>query len=297
MGEENMLMVEKKTIFNASFEESKLINVNLFSEKRPLHYDLGLSDSNKLYQRLFLIIPLLFFSGLSYGLGIGLPETANMATGSIREVWSGTQYFQWLKFPIILVIIIFSTVILINVFPKKNYMIQRIFGITNGLLLIFLMNLSIMPMLLGTTLGATGWIGFSTICIYGIFFFLSSVQSRIRKIKQEMYGDELEVNPNYIFKIWSVLKKIWLIPFALIIINIFIFRIGMWGDFSFWSFVWLFAGPIYFGIVTLFIYVSLKMFVNSFYFAKYAEQYRILWKVTDEQWYGKRKAQKIAKKK
>ena len=112
-----------------------------------------------------------------------------------------------------------------------------------------------------------------------------------------MYGKDYALKSSYISNIWARLKKVWLIAFALIIINILTLRIGMWGEFNLLSLPWVFAGPIYFGLVTVFTCGPFKMFVTSFYFAKYAQDYRALWQVSDEQWYGKRKVKKLAKKK
>ncbi len=285
-----------KRLFGASFDKSQIINPNLFSENKPFYYDLGLSDSNKFYKRLFLVVPLLAFCVISYGLGIGLPETADMGTSYIKDIWQGAHYFQWLKIPIILFIIIWSLLIILNIFPKRNFMIQRVFGIMSLLIMMVMSFLAFMPMLLGITLGAIGWLGFSVICLYGFVFFVNTVQSSVKKIKQELYGEVIEEKTPLVAKIWPRLKQFWLVLLVIIVINILIFRIGMWGSFSIWSFVCLFAGPIYFGILTLFICGPMKLYISTFYFAKYSEQYRILWRVTDEKWYGKRKAKKLAKK-
>ena len=92
------------------------------------------------------------------------------------------------------------------------------------------------------------------------------------------------------------MKKFFWVPLILILANIAIFRIGMIAKFSFWSFVWLFLGIIYYLIVTGFLYVTMEMFVSSYYFAKYSRLYKEIWKVTDEQWYGKRRAKHIARR-
>lgn len=284
-------MLMAKRLLNASFSDSTKIVYNLFA-KNPKWYDSGAKGSQKIGARIFNMIPWIFFSVLSYALGVGLPESANSKIEKLdlSAIWQGTSRFYFFKFIILGIIVFWGLLILINIIPKPNYLIRRLFEIGNLFLMILLMIVAIIPMLLGTTLGATGWVGFSIICIYGISFFVNSIQLRIQKINQELYGENLEIKLAYI-------SKIWLIPFALIIINVFTFRIGMWGDFSFWSFVWIFAGPIYFGILTFFSVGPMKMFVSSYYFAKYSEEYRALWKVTDEQWYGKRKSQRIAKKK
>ena len=117
-------MDSHKALFNASFEESQKISPNLFSKNRPFSYDLGVADSMKWYERLSLIITLLFSVGC-YGLGVALPKTASDKTVKfgLSDIWIGAQYFQWLKYPFILVVIVVSGVVLLNIFPKKNYMI------------------------------------------------------------------------------------------------------------------------------------------------------------------------------
>lgn len=284
-----------KQLFGASFEESTKITHNLF-DKKQVWYDSGARGSQKLGARIFNLVPLFCFNVLTYGLGVFLPETADMGTSYIKDIWQGAQYFQWLKMLIILCIIIWSLLILINIFPKSSYMIIRVFEISNLVLLMVMSFLAFMPMLLGITLGAIGWLGFSVICLYGFVFFVNTVQSSVKKIKQELYGEVIEEKTPLVAKIWPRLKQFWLVLLVIIVINILIFRIGMWGSFSIWSFVCLFAGPIYFGILTLFICGPMKLYISTFYFAKYSEQYRILWRVTDEKWYGKRKAKKLAKK-
>ncbi|OTN98597.1 hypothetical protein A5804_000080 [Enterococcus faecium] len=290
-----------KKLFGASFEESKLISVNLFSKKKPFYYDLGLADSNKFSQRLLLVIPFLSLEIVMYGISIGMAETIdlnNKLPGSAKLFVHGIQYFSFLKPLIIISLFLMGIIICSNILPKKNFMIQRIFGILIQLLLIIQFCFSIMPTLLGLTLGATGWFGFSIICICGLIFFVRTLVSRMRKIKVEMYGEVTDSPFNIIIdKLWNLLKKIWIFLLAIVVLNILTLRIGMWGSFSLWSFICMFAGPIYFGLVTLFIVGPLKMYVNSFYLVKYAEQYRVLWKVTDEQWYGKRRTKKLAKKK
>ncbi|MGX7049286.1 hypothetical protein RU86_GL001808 [Lactococcus piscium] len=284
-----------KRLFGASFKESTKITHNLF-DKKQVWYDSGARGSQKLGARIFNLVPLLCFNVLIYGLGVFSPETADMGTSYIKDIWQGAQYFQWLKMLIIMCIIIWSLLILINIFPKSNYMITRVFEISNLVLMMMLSFLSFMPMLLGMTLGATGWLGFSVICLYGFVFFLNTLQSSVKNIKQELYGELTEEKTSLVAKIWQRLKQFWLAFSVLLVLNILIFRIGMWGSFSIWRFVCLFAGPIYFGILTLFICGPMKLYISTFYFAKYSEQYRVLWRVTDEKWYGKRKAKKLAKK-
>ena len=292
-----------KRLFGASFTESQGISPNLFSKNTPFSYSLGSMDSDNFFQRLSVIILVVCFSVISYGFGGFLPKY--VVTHSVSDddynfmsvdIYQAIGGFEFVRFILIFIITIFFVVSIINIFPKKNYMIQRIFGITILLTLLLLVDFSLMPMLLGTTLGATGWLGFSVICLYGLVFFINTVQKKQKKIKQELYGEVIEEKTPLVAKIWPRLKQFWLVLSVLLVLNILIFRIGMWGSFSVWRFAWLLAGPIYFGMLTLFICGPMKLYISTFYFAKYSEQYRILWRVTDEKWYGKRKAKKLAKK-
>lgn len=287
-----------KKLFNASFEESTKIVRNLF-DKKQVWYDTGARGSQNIGARIFNIIPWIAFSVISYGLGVGLPKTADDGTVKfgLSNIWYGASKFCFLEFVILGVIIFWGLLLVIHIVPKPNYLITRLFEIGNLFFILLLMSFSFIPILLGTTLGATGWLGFSIICLYGITFLVNAIHLRIEKIKQEIYGKDYALKSSYISNIWARLKKVWLIAFALIIINILTLRICMWGEFNLLSLLWLFAGPIYFGIVALFTCGPLKMFITSFYFAKYAQRYRALWQVSDEQWYGKRKAKKLAKKK
>ncbi|MEY8457540.1 hypothetical protein [Lactococcus ileimucosae] len=286
----------RKTLLNASFEESNRITANLF-KGAPFWYDTGGSGSQKISARLFNIIPLIMFSVLFYALGVFLPmnTTAGDVLYGLEDIWMGIGYFQWLRPILIFAITTWSVTIVINIFPKSNYMIQRIFGVTILLLMLLLMFLALMPMALGMTLGAVGWVGFSIICLYGMSWYLDKLSSKIQSLKLELYRELVVSSPSLFSKIWKFLKKIWLVAAMFMVPNIVFFRIGMWGDFTLWSFVWIIGGGLYFGILVA-TTVLLKMVISDYYFAKYSNQYRVLWKVSDEQWFGKRKAKRLAKK-
>lgn len=120
--EGNMHMVKK--LFGASFEESKLISVNLFSENRPFYYDLGVTDSNKLYQRLWLIVPALFLEIIMYAISIGMAEIIdenNNLPGNAKLFVNGIHYFIFLKPLIVISIFLMGIIVSFNIFPKKNW--------------------------------------------------------------------------------------------------------------------------------------------------------------------------------
>jgi len=290
----------KKGLFAASFEESQRISPNLISNK-PFWYSLGDADSRNGFKRLFLIIPATMLAVMAYAQGVFLPEY--LIKNPISEtryitsgIFYGISYFRFLKPIIIFLITTLISITIINIFPKRNYMVQRIFGVVLLFNLILLATFSIMPMSLGIALGAAGWLGFILINIYGLTFMFIKLNKRKQNLKKELYMVDEYHEITQVTAVWEIMKKFFWVPLILILANIAIFKIGMIAKFSFWSFVWLFSGIVYYLMITGFLYGTMKMFVSSYYFAKYSRSYKEIWKVTDEQWYGKRRAKRIAKR-
>lgn len=113
-------MLMAKTLFSASFGESKSISPNLFSKNRPFYYDLGVSDSDKLSQRLFLVISWFFLGGVSYALGIRLPETIGMTKGELKRIMFGGQYFMFIRPLILAILLLLLITVFFYFFPKKS---------------------------------------------------------------------------------------------------------------------------------------------------------------------------------
>lgn len=83
------------------------------------------------------------------------------------------------------------------------------------------------------------------------------------------------------------------------VINMFTFRFGCISQyFELWSLVysWLF---LLLGLFTIYIVkvLVIRNGISIYYFRKYKELYKETWNLTDKQWYGKRRAKKLAKKK
>lgn len=290
----------KKGLFDASFEESRRISPNLISDK-PFLYSLGLSESRNGFKRLFLLIPAIMLVIMAYGQGIFLPEyliknPISETRYITSDIFYGISYFRFLKPIIIFLITIFFSIVIINIFPKRNYMVQRIFGVVLLFNFMLLMFFSIMPMLLGITLGAAGWLGLILISVYGLTFMVIKLNKRKQNLKKELYMVDEYNEITKVTAVWRIMKKFFWVPLILILANIAIFKIGMIAKFYFWSFAWLFLGILYYLIVTGFLYLTMKLFVSSYYFAKYSESYKKIWEMTDEQWYGKRRAKRIARR-
>ncbi|MEY8443979.1 hypothetical protein AALA52_06970 [Lactococcus ileimucosae] len=286
----------RKTLLNASFEESKQITPN-FLDSPPMSYNLGIADSMKFFDRVVLCFPLLMLVGVSYAIGVGLPEMAAEGTAGygMDEIWLGTTYFMFLKEVLNIFIISLTTVLLINIFPKKNYAIQRSFAALILFLLMATSCISLAPMLLGNTLGAAGWFGFSIIVAWGLGALIFSIHKKIRTVKNDLYKNDYGQD-GVDKKSRKILQRSLFIVMIISVINIFTIKFGLQGNFTLWRLVWIFAGPLYFLLINLFITGPFRIYLSAYYLLKYSEQYRKSWKVLDEQWYGKRKARKLSNK-
>jgi len=298
----------RKSLFNASFEASQKISPNLFSSEKPIFYRLGLSESLKFFPRVAVFIGVVVFSIMMYVQAVGFSD-ATLSTRVSDEVLQyvsediikGMGVFGFIK-PIITVIIsILLSLSVLNFFPKKNYMVQRIFGVISVLLLGCGTVFVLMPIALGTTLGATGLLGFTIICLWGIGLWGTVLKFKIQQTRRALYGSSEGKERTFVGKVWrkspiQCLFVFLVVPFGFVALNIFWWQIGLGSTPTNFNYAWMFAGPGYFVYFALFIWFFFKMFISSFYFAKYAEQYRVFWEVTDEDWYGKRKARKMQRR-
>jgi len=298
----------RKTLFNASFEQSQNINPNLFSSEKPSLYSVELYESMKFLPRIGIIMIILPASIGMYSVFVEF--SAGAMTNELSE--EGLQYisqdiiremgrFVFLKPIILFILFLLLLLAVVNFLPKKNYMVQRMFGVTNLMLLFLVSIFGFMPFPLGTALGATGWLGFTLICVWGVGLWGTVLQAKILQIRRALYGSSEGKQRTFVGKVWhkspiQCLCIFLVVPFGFVALNIFWWQIGLGSTPTNFNYAWMFAGPGYFVYFALFMWFFLKMFISSFYFAKYAEQYRVLWKVTDEAWYGKRKARKMQRR-
>lgn len=145
-------------------------------------------------------------------------------------------------------------------------------------------------------LGAVGWFGFGLLTLAGITALSIRLARKETFIKKDLYEKDDDFAKSWHQTLLKKEKKVYLIILIVIIINIFTLRFCMWGGTSFWSLLYLFIGVAYWLIIIGFITGTMKLFISSYYFVKFSKQYKSYWKVTDEQWYGKRKARIIASK-
>jgi hypothetical protein len=301
-----------KKLFGASFEASQNITPNVFSEERPIMYSLGEYDSTKVFSKVKVLVGVVFFSLMMSIFGIFLPESIPTLPVSERSLEYITQemiqsvgYFVFVKYILVPVLFMFCLLAVLNLFPKKDIARQRLFGLSNMILLSLALILILMPIMLGFGLGASGVLGFSIMSITGIVFVGFEVRRKLGKIIQAFDGEEITIdwnnwqeNLDEVFDVGANACvrtiKIWFAPLVVVIINLLTLRLGVGEAFSDWNYISILLVPLYFAIVALTICGPLTVYISGFYLTKYAAQYRTLWQISDEQWYGKRKARKMS---
>jgi len=301
-----------KQLFGASFEASQKITPNVFSEEKPIMYSLGEYDSTKVSSKVKVLVGVVFFSLMMFVFGIFLPESIPMLPVSersleyiTREMIHSVGYFVFVKYILLPVLLTFCLLAVLNLFPKKDIARQRLFALSNMMLLSLAFILSSMPILLGFGLGASGVLGFSIMSITGIVFVGFEVRRKLGKIIQAFDGEQITIdwnnwqdNLDVVFDVGANACvrtiKIWFAPLVVVIINLLTLRLGVGTEFNNWNYISMLVVPLYFAIVALTICGPLTIYISGFYLAKYATQYRSLWQISDEKWYGKRQARKMS---
>lgn len=126
MEKEKLLILKTKGLLSASFIESTHVTYDLFHKETGL--DSGPSQSLTILGRIFnLFFGVPFFSIILYGIGVDLPQSiANYVSSDSEWISSiptsigrGISYFTFLKYIIILSIIIWFVVTIGSLFTKK----------------------------------------------------------------------------------------------------------------------------------------------------------------------------------
>jgi|GEM_PF-1483646 len=296
-------MDTKNKIFSASFQQS-LEYIN-----NPKHR-LGSMEKkfiqNYFHERSMIkvlftsIIALLYFGVIPYGFGAMLPpELAKSQIGDVNfinyhsAVMAGKigsylivipQVFElfwvmtWVYFP------------LRRILPRYSMKNVLQIGLVQGVLFASLLFFTGFPILVGFAISGSGILGMIGQIIFVIYFLRKSIIYTRNRILSELYKTEGKMNKGGSLKIIFVV-------FALLIINSYFPRIGMITPFDSYQILygWLFL-IISIGSIFLGIRIMTPRLVASYYIIKYSENYRKTWKMTDEQWYGKRRAKRIARR-
>ena len=289
--------MRNKGLLSATFEQSNKV----VKKSEIMRYSNDLVSSMSLLKRLILILPVAFLIGLFYMLGVALPtyvtsvDSISLGEYTIRTIHQMNLILSpWIK----KLIILEGFMLIINIFPKSDYAFQLLFGVMISIVVSLIGVLGMLPMSVGLTVGAFGWIGFALQLLVCIYLWKSLVESSAKQLKQQLY-QEVPAGKDWGESLMVVIKKYGGVLLLLSIVNRWTFNFGEVSNirpdiFSFlygWTFLFVAALMIFVASLTL------KNFVTVFYFFKYRKEYRQFFKISNEQWSGKWRGKMIDKKK
>ena len=290
-------MNKQKGIFNATFQESSNLvtkkSVALTEEKNGLK---TMKFSNKIIGS---FLGLTFFSVWSYVMGIGMAEGMLNANAKDIHIISveGAHVIglvgTLLKPLTISLISFWILAIVINLFPKKDYSIHYAWGTIFLIAMMFLFSTSLFSLTVGFTVDGLGWLGLILLSIFGILLIIKTVRNCRANVLTILFQQKNSLNNKM-----NKLINIYICAcFIILLMNRFSFRLGFVSENS--TLISLFYGCailIFWGLVTLCIYIMFPRIIGSVYLIKYSEQYKEYFEITNEQWYGKRKAKRLEKR-
>ena len=299
--EGKLIMQGKNKLFGASFEQSKRIVKNdILTEEGT---QIGSFSSMSFWNRASLLL-VLFTNIITYGVGINFPDSLRDAPESIQVVSESTgaqigEVGFYLR-PIILgAIILFTVLVVFNIFPKINYAHQLLYGTILMISFIFVVAVATLPLTVGLTIGAFGIIAFVVQLIFSGYLVKILIIDVIKEVKTSLYNETEIKDKDWGTPIIHFVKRYGGILVGLSILNRWTFNFGEFsksnpGLMSF-LFGWLFIG--FTSLLLLAEGQLLKCLVKAFYFFKYRKEYREYFNITNEQWYGKFRARFMSKQK
>ena len=299
--EGKLIMQGKNKLFGASFEQSKRIVKNdILTEEGT---QIGSFSSMSFWNRASLLL-VLFTNIITYGVGINFPDSLRDAPESIQVVSESTgaqigEVGFYLR-PIILgAIILFTVLVVFNIFPKINYAHQLLYGTILMISFIFLVAVATLPLTAGLTIGAFGIVAFVVQLIFSGYLVEILIIDVMKEVKTSLYNETEIKDKDWGTPIIHFVKRYGGILVGLSILNRWTFNFGEFsksnpGLMSF-LFGWLFIG--FTNLLLLAEGQLLKCLVKAFYFFKYRKEYREYFNITNEQWYGKFRARFMSKQK
>ena len=281
----------KNKLFGASFEQSKrLVKDDILTEEGT---QIGSFSSMSFWDRASLLLFLLA-NIITYGVGIHLPDSLRDAPESIQVASESTgaqigEVGFYLR-PIILgAIILYTVLVVFNIFPKINYAHQLLYGTILMISFIFVVAVATLPLTAGLTIGAFGIVAFVVQLIFSGYLVKILIIDVIKEVKTSLYNETEIKDKDWGTPIINFVKRYGGILLGLSILNRWTFNFGEFsksnpGLMSF-LFGWLFIG--FTSLLLLAEGQLLKCFIKAFYFFKYRKEYREYFNITNEQWYGK----------
>ena len=294
-------MQGKNKLFRASFEQSKkIIKNDILTEEGT---QIGVVSSMSFWKRASLLF-LLFANIITYGVGVHMPDSFRESTKSVEVISESTgaqigEVGFYLR-PIILgAIILYTVLVVFNIFPKRNYAHQLLYGTILMISFVFVVAVATLPLTVGLTIGAFGIVAFIVQLIFSGYLVKLLIIDVIKEVKTSLYNEKEIKDKDWGTPINKFVKRYGGILLGLSILNRWTFNFGEFskdnpGLMSF-LFGWLFIG--FTSLLLLAEGQLLKCFIKAFYFFKYRKEYREYFNITNEQWYGKFRARFMPKQK
>lgn len=288
--------MRKKGLLSATFEQS----TKLIKKAEIMKYSNDLVTSMSFFKRLMLFLPMLFMLTLIYMIGVALPlqiasaDKTNLSMFTIRIIYKiGLALSSWIE----KLLILEGVLLIINLFPKSNYAVQLMFGVLISIVLSLIGILGILPLSIGFTIGAFGWLGFALQLMICIYLWKTLVISNVEQLKQQLYQGAPE-SKDWGERLMIFIKKYGGILLLLAIVNRWTFNFGeaIKTRPDIFSFLYGWAFLLVASLMIFMMSMTLKNFVSAFYFFKYQKEYRQFFKVSNEQWYGKWRGKRMDKK-
>lgn len=295
-------MDNKKTLYQASFDESRNIQGKYEKYVKNSYKQMGIVNVI-----LTALLAIIFFGILFYALGVSMvggflnakSDEINILNYNnvVLAARLAAPFIVVSKFGVFSWIFIWVVLIIRSLLPRWNVVAFSTLGGIAGAVMSLLLFVSLGPILFGFALVGVGWLGILLQIYLLIIFGIRQIGGKLNVIYQNLYSLPKEKSKSS--KNFFSNRKLIIIILVIMMINMVTIKVGFISrNFELWSLVysWLF---LLLGLLTIYLVklLIIKNSISSYYFRKYKDQYKKTWKLTDEQWYGKRKAKKIAKKK
>ena len=184
-------MKGKNKLFGASFEQSKrIIKKDILTEEGT---QIGSFSSMSFWNRASLLLFLLA-NIITYGVGVHWPDSLRESTKSVEVISESTgaqigEVGFYLR-PIILgAIILYTVLVLFNIFPKRNYAHQLLYGTILMISFIFVVAVATLPLTVGLTIGAFGIVAFVVQLIFSGYLVKILIIDVMKEVKTSLYNE------------------------------------------------------------------------------------------------------------
>jgi putative membrane protein len=288
-------------LLKASFEQSKrIVKKEILTREGA---QIGISSSMSFWTRVSGLIALAF-SFIMYGIGIYLPDNLRESTEGVQVISESTgiligEIGLYLRPLIFAVVILFSALIILDIFPKINYAYQLLYGNTFVVISAIAMLIASLPLTIGLTIGAFGVLAFVVQLLVSVYLFKIMIVDQMKQLKNSIYNENELESKDWGTPLMNFIKKYGGILLGLSVLNRWTFNFGEFSKENPGLMSFLFGWMFLLFIALLFFAegLALKNFIKAFYFFKYRKKYREYFNITNEQWYGKFRARFMSKQK